>query len=105
MIRPMVLASASSSKGLRSSKNFSTDEAVSVPSPKSTSSAPNDRNLLGILMTPVATPANADSMKPVPSAFHFLAVAVGPRASASVRAMYSSYFVFFGFTLILKPAS
>jgi len=59
----MVLASASSSKGLRSSKNFSTDAADSVPNPKSINSAPNEKTLLGIFITPVATPASADVIK------------------------------------------
>ena len=53
VILPLALASASSSKGLRSSKNFSVDAAVLVSKPKSTSSAPNDTKPLGIFQSPV----------------------------------------------------
>ena len=53
VIRPTVLASASSSKGLRSSKNFSTPAANSVPNPRSISSAPNEVNPFGMFQSPV----------------------------------------------------
>ena len=70
----MVRASASSSNGLRSSKNFSTSVAKSVSPTKSIISAPKDTKPFGILIKPVATPANADSINPVSSAFFLLLI-------------------------------
>ena len=67
----MVLASASSSNGFKSSKNFSTDAAVSVPKPRSINSAPKDAKAFGILIRPVATPASADVIKCTSSSFFF----------------------------------
>ena len=46
---PIVLASAYSSKGFKSSKNFSTEAAVLVSKPRSTNSAPRDTKPVGIL--------------------------------------------------------
>ena len=50
---PESLASASSSKGFKSSKNFSTDAAVFVSPTKSRTSAPKEKNPLGIFHRPV----------------------------------------------------
>jgi hypothetical protein len=41
---------------------------------KSNISAPKDTNPFGIFINPVATPANADSINPVSSAFFFLLI-------------------------------
>ena len=67
IILPTVLASASSSKGFKSSKNFSTEAAVLVSPTKSKTSAPKDTTDFGIFIKPVATPASADSKKPTSS--------------------------------------
>ena len=67
----MVLASASSSKGLTSSNHCSTPLAVLVSPIKSNSSAPNDTKPFGIFQRPVATPARADSKKPTSSSSFF----------------------------------
>ena len=77
VILPIPLDSATSSKGFKSSKNFSTSSAVSVPSPRSISSAPNETTPSGILIRPDATPAAADTKKLV-SDFFLLAAAVAP---------------------------
>ena len=82
VILPIVLASAASSKGLIASKNCSTLAADSVPKPRSTSSAPNEKIPLGILIIPDPTPAKAEVMKCVSSSFFFLAAAVTPYASS-----------------------
>ena len=82
VIRPTVLASAVSSKGLIVSKNCSTLAADSVPNPRSISSAPSEKIPLGILIKPDPTPAKADVMKCVSSSFFFLAAAVTPYASS-----------------------
>ena len=74
---PIPLDSATSSNGFKSSKNFSTDSAVSVPNPRSISSAPNETTPSGILIRPDATPAAAETKKLV-SPFFFLSAAVAP---------------------------
>ena len=77
VILPIPLDSATSSKGFKSSKNFSTSSAVSVPNPRSMSSAPNETIPSGILIRPDATPAAAATKKLV-SDFFLLAAAVAP---------------------------
>ena len=66
-IRPAVVASAASSKGLIVSKNFSTLAAVLVFKPKSSKFAPKEKNPSGILNTPDAMPDNVDLMIPISS--------------------------------------
>ena len=58
---------------------------------KSNNSAPKDTKPFGILIRPVATPANADSINPVSSAFFLFAYNVGPKASASETGIVTSY--------------
>ena len=60
VILPAVVASAASSNGLISAKNFSTLSADLVPNPKSIKLAPNDANPSGILNTPEARPDKTD---------------------------------------------
>ena len=78
VILPIPLASATSSKGFKVSKNFSTSSAVSVPNPKSRSSAPNETIPSGIFIKPEAIPAAAEVKKPVSSAFLLLLAALAP---------------------------
>ena len=78
VILPIVLLSATSSNGFKSSNHFSKSAAISVPNPRSTSSAPNETNPAGILITPEATPAAAAVKKPVSSDFFFLDASTPP---------------------------
>ena len=53
---PAAVASAFSSKSVRSSKNASTSAAVFEPAPRSTNVAPREKKPLGIAMAPDTTP-------------------------------------------------
>ena len=68
----MVLASAVSSKGFISSKNFSTEAAALVPKPRSINSAPKEKAAWGILKIPEPIPAKPASIKLTSSSFFFL---------------------------------
>ena len=63
-ILPAAVASAASSKGLISSKNFSTFAAVFVSAPKSYREAPKETTPSGILIKPETTPDKTDSITP-----------------------------------------
>jgi hypothetical protein len=60
VILPAAFASATSSKGFNSSKNFSTSAALLVSKPKSINSAANDTTPSGTFIKPDAKPAAAD---------------------------------------------
>ena len=64
VILPAAVASAFSSKSVRSSKNASTSAALFVPAPRSINVAPREKKPLGIAMAPETTPAKIDSNVP-----------------------------------------
>ena len=64
VIFPAAVASAFSSRLVRSSNHCSTAAALPELTPKSKSVAPNENNPLGICMRPEPTPASIDSKVP-----------------------------------------
>jgi len=61
---PAAVASAFSSKVVRSSKKASTSAALFVPAPRSINVAPREKKPLGIAIRPDATPEKTDSRVP-----------------------------------------
>ena len=65
VIFPIVVASAFSSKSVRSSNHFSTSTAFLVSAPKSIRDAPRENKPLGMAIRPDPTPASMECMVPI----------------------------------------
>ena len=65
VILPAVVASAFSSKSVRSSNHFSTSAALLVPAPRSINVAPRENNPFGIEIRPDPTPASMECIVPI----------------------------------------